>query len=233
MIWTANEGPITGAKYSKALQLGGLVAAVVMITAFYIVYLPDAEVRECASAEGGMVGVIAIAISAFFGVAIGLYVAAMAALRLSGKASMAYKARSFLVGWNHSTHAAAYVLCGLAQTLYVAVAVTFAASILTSDSTHCSSGANRLHAVLMLVSAVCLAPFIAYKLFAVRRCPAAGWSSTQQTWSAKFGADAKTPKVTPIADSTAAASAGAAAAEATTGTAADKATATVTYATAE
>lgn len=186
---TANEAPIAGATYSKPLQLGGLVASVVMCVAFFALYLPDAKVQECASSAAGTVGTIALVMSVMFGVTIGTYVAQMSFLRLKGYKALAYKLRSFPVGWNHRTHAAHYVMCGVAQIFYVVVAVVFAVSVLTSDSIHCGGAASQAHATLMLLSVVCLAPFIVYKLAAVKACPGAGLQGAQQFWKHKFGAD--------------------------------------------
>ena len=110
----------------------------------------------------------------------------LAILRFTGRGSAAYKLRSNFVGYNHETHAKHYALCGVFQAAFCVAGIVYAAVVLSSE---CS--AFRTRAILVLLSAVSLAPFVLYKLTPCiknkRCCP--GWTAAYDAWGSKFALD--------------------------------------------
>ena len=85
---------------------------------------------------------------------------------------------------NHVTHAKVYGLgCGVGQVAYCAMCLTYAVAIFSEAS----CGSLRARAMLVLLSAVSLFPFIMYKCCAPGGCP--GWSAAYDSWGAKFAVD--------------------------------------------
>ena len=195
MAFTPDERPIPGARLSKWLALGGTSYFYLMVAAFAAggrLAEPNASVDTACRNSGAAAAVqplwhALLIVTAVLSPLNIFWQPALAAMRLSGRGSMVYKVRSNGFSWNHVTHAQQYALCGVGQAAFIAIAVTYSIALLSSDC----GGTLVARAVLVLLSAASLSPFLLYKLrpcVATRSC-CPGWAAAYEAWGSKFAVD--------------------------------------------